>query len=96
VGDGVTLILDNFVSFTDSITLIALEAAGFFNGGFDFVKIGAAECAVTGGVFNYLGTDYKLSYDGALSVEVVPEPATWALMIGGVGALAFLRRRRNA
>jgi autotransporter-associated beta strand protein len=32
-------------------------------------------------------------YDGDL--EVVPEPGTWALMIGGLAVLVFIQRRRN-
>jgi hypothetical protein len=32
-------------------------------------------------------------YDGNL--EVVPEPSTWALMIGGLALLVVWQRRRN-
>jgi hypothetical protein len=36
--------------------------------------------------------------DGAILIEgtggVIPEPATWSLLALGVGALAFLRRRK--
>lgn len=36
------------------------------------------------------------SYGGDLNIGAVPEPATWALMIGGFGAAgAMLRRRRT-
>ena len=30
-----------------------------------------------------------------IDVEVVPEPGTWALMIGGLALLVFIQRRRN-
>ena len=36
----------------------------------------------------------KVEIDGFSAVGVVPEPATWALLGVGVGALALLRRRR--
>jgi PEP-CTERM motif len=31
-----------------------------------------------------------------VSVQAVPEPETWAMMIGGLGMLAFMARRRKA
>jgi hypothetical protein len=40
---------------------------------------------------------FVLSFDGVLTVQAVPEPATWALMIAGFGLTgAALRRRRAA
>ena len=43
------------------------------------------------------GATSVLSFDGVLTVQVVPEPATWALTIAGFGlAGAALRRRRAA
>jgi hypothetical protein len=32
-------------------------------------------------------------YNGDL--EVVPEPGTWAMMLGGLALLVFIQRRRN-
>jgi hypothetical protein len=48
-----------------------------------------------------LDSDFTLTYPGAQlylyngKLEVVPEPETWALMIGGLGALILFQVRRN-
>ncbi len=36
------------------------------------------------------------SYSGTLNVSAVPEPATLALMLGGLGILGFVARRRSS
>lgn len=49
--------------------------------------------------FRYLGDAANLDYVGLDSVSVVtavPEPASWLLIAGGAGVLAFARRRRPA
>lgn len=49
--------------------------------------------------FRYLGDAASLDYVGLDSVSVVtavPEPASWLLIAGGAGVLAFARRRRPA
>jgi len=44
------------------------------------------------------GIRFKVNYSAdAITlniVEVIPEPGTWALIIGGLGALTLLRRRK--
>lgn len=48
--------------------------------------------------FRYLGDAEQLDYIGLDSVKVVtavPEPSGWAMLAGGVGLLAFLRRRQR-
>lgn len=35
------------------------------------------------------------SFGGNLTVSPVPEPATYAMLLGGLGLIGFMRRRRN-
>ncbi len=39
--------------------------------------------------------DWAFDITGAGSIAAVPEPATWALMIGGFGMVGFAARRRR-
>jgi hypothetical protein len=43
----------------------------------------------------YTGTDYDGFKLKNLTVSVVPEPATWAMMIAGFGMIGFAMRRRS-
>lgn len=36
------------------------------------------------------------SYNGSLTVSAVPEPATYGMLLGGAGVLAFLARRKRS
>jgi hypothetical protein len=63
---------------------------------------GASNIAITAGILNTLQITYESaglgSYGGNLTFtpSAVPEPATWAMMVGGFGLVGFgLRRRRG-
>jgi hypothetical protein len=41
------------------------------------------------------GTSIAASYSGTLNVSAVPEPATYGMMLGGLGLIGFMARRRK-
>jgi len=82
-------------------TLVDMSTAGFLTFAHTSSTL-ALEFRVNGGGWQGGGDEgfgldnVVLTYDGART-GVIPEPATWALMIGGFGmAGAMLRRRRTA
>ena len=42
------------------------------------------------------GRDIAASYSGTVNVTAVPEPETYALMLGGLAAIGFVARRRKS
>jgi hypothetical protein len=71
-----------------------------------FTKLNGATTALTeGSTFNWNSLDWTITYlanfEGSaftggndLAIKVIPEPTALAMMLGGVGMLALLRRRR--
>jgi len=41
------------------------------------------------------GTAVTASYAGTLNISAVPEPETWGMMLGGLGLIGFMARRRK-
>ena len=88
------------------LTLSAQNIAGLgvtINGApAQLVNVGPASFAGavgSGSAFEVIvsGTPGKQGlYSGELSVTAVPEPATYGLLLAGLGAVAFVARRRRA
>jgi hypothetical protein len=58
---------------------------------------GKTYVAVVTGYHDYSAGSYRLTFDGSGTVTPtpgVPEPATWAMMIGGMGLVGGVMRRR--
>jgi len=74
---------------------------GDFNGNFSKLYVGTNDFEPVGGIFIYGEDKYKISQIGdGLYVELIPEPAALALLVGGLGVLALvylmrLIRRRS-
>ncbi len=95
------LIAGNTADFSNLWTTGGEGANGYVLGVSDGTATGYTPFALSitdsngipiGSSTNYQGLQLYL-YNGDL--EVIPEPGTWALMLGGLAALVFWQRRRN-
>jgi len=73
------------VLLTSSGTGLAPAINQILNAGAYYLQLNPADIATDGELVS-----------GALTVVAVPEPASWALMIGGFGMLGLAARRRRA
>jgi PKD repeat protein len=99
----VTLTLSSQFISTSSVTLngISVPTLGSFFGVFNFYGLQTA--ASFPFTLSIAGTALSpaANYAGTLSAELipvsnpVPEPETYAMLLAGLGAMAFMRRRRN-
>jgi autotransporter-associated beta strand protein len=72
-------------------------ASGGIRGTGTFATLDGGDILQIGG--NYFSIDYTYGGGNYISLMVVPEPQTWAMMIGGLGMLGFWQRasrRRNS
>lgn len=92
----------NATTYTLNSSATADYSGGVFLGlGYTGITAGGTLSMVSGSMDV---TDAFLSYaptsgiesSGMYSVTAVPEPETWALMLGGLGAIGMLARRRRA
>jgi len=95
----------------DSITLLDNKGSGSTSGYFATIITSGSTFTVSSS-FNYTfttnGTEYLLSYTSSTEgdgynndviLSVIPEPSTWAMLLGGIGMLAFgqrVRRRQSS
>ncbi len=61
--------------------------------GLDYQLTGSSAAAYQGQ--SYLILVQQPGFD-AIQIEIVPEPETWAMMLGGIGLLLAVQRRRNS
>jgi len=88
-------------SSSESIILVDNTSAVGISHAFDTISYitTSGTYAVTGDTFTVGSTQYRISYTGGdgndLALTVVPEPGTWAMLVGGVGMLLGAQRMRR-
>ena len=63
--------------------------------GYYAVSIGPANFSQTGGAIGTYTLDYNYLPSAVSPISAVPEPATWAMMILGMGTVGYAMRRRQ-
>ena len=95
---------DTFAGFAvgQEYTILSSVGAALGNFGDVYALIGGIQTKLgNSSLFTYAGDQYQVVNDGKNLIvqrydsDVIPEPSTWALLIGGLGALALLRRRKS-
>ena len=90
----------------DTLTLILNGTGAVAGGGFSNVFVtdtnGQTNASYSGApntIITLNGQQFTLSYTGGdgndVTLAAVPEPQTWAMLVGGVGMLAFWQRTRR-
>lgn len=93
---GFTLSLDNVTFSSGTVgSLVDLDASAT---GFSFANVAAGSYDVfASGSLAATGQYHNLAVLGAnYSVTAVPEPTTYAMLLGGLGLMGFVARRKNA
>jgi hypothetical protein len=88
---------------TNDVTNVDFTSANINGLAFTFASVGNGEVGftipgmLTGPlVMTVMGSaGANASYGGTINVSAVPEPETWAMMLGGLGLVGFMARRRK-
>jgi hypothetical protein len=89
----------NFTSATINGVSYAFSPTGDNEFGFSDLTFGTGPFILK--LFGVAGPDLKpgtkinASYSGTLNISAVPEPATYGMMLGGLGLFGFIARRRK-
>ena len=89
------------ISFTTGAASLNTPNNDWYAQSMSFVATGASTVLTLQGSLghNYIGLDnvsvVLTSLPDTPPTPAIPEPATWSLLVGGLGALALLRRRRS-